>query len=245
MREMWRLYLIVAILILLVIGLLWSLIAQHPRVEAAPLPAPTATPFPSPTATSIPEPTPDWRYTPTPDPDFPVGTKVEAGPTPVADPVQRILDEVIRIKTAVEYNSERIYELSQDGKGTSSGPTTTVSAVKTEPTPDRPHLHLSVWEDGNCWAPPDISALNLCGAAAGDGYVVRWIGVHGDSRGPDIPDSDYLAVRGGGDRLIWSGHHPATGEAVTINYWAGGHVLAVHVAGRLLFRIDRLHNVKR
>ncbi len=105
---------------------------------------------------------------------------------------------------------------------------------------------LSIWEDGGgCWTPADISVLHLCGADAGDGYVVRWIGVAGDSRGPEIPDSDYLAVRGEGDQLVWAGNHPATGEAVTVTYWAAGHVLAVHSAGRLLFRIDRNHGVVR
>ena len=112
-------------------------------------------------------------------------------------------------------------------------------AATTEP-------QLSIWEDGGgCWTPADISVLHLCGADAGDGYVIRWIGVAGDSRGPEIPDSDYLAVRGEGDQLVWAGNHPATGEAVTVTYWAAGHVLAVHAAGRLLFRIDRNHGVVR
>ena len=35
----------------------------------------------------------------------------------------------------------------------------------------------------------------------------------------------------------------ARADAVTIDYWAGGHVLAVRVAGSLLFRIDRRHEV--
>ena len=104
---------------------------------------------------------------------------------------------------------------------------------------------LSVWEDGSgCWT-PENPVLHLCGAAASDGYVLRWVGVAGDNRGPEIADADWLAVRGGGDRLVWAGVHPGTGEAVTVNYWAAGHTLAVHAAGRLLFRIDRLHGVER
>ena len=116
-----------------------------------------------------------------------------------------------------------------------------VAAPTTTPEPA-----LSIWEDGGeCWTPADISVLHLCGAEAGDGYVIRWIGLQGDSRGPEIPDSDYLAVRGRSDQLVWAGNHPATGEAVTVTYWAAGHVLAVHAAGRLLFRIDRNHGVVR
>ena len=116
--------------------------------------------------------------------------------------------------------------------------------VGVEPTAT-PEPVLSIWEDGGgCWTPSTASVLHLCGAAAGDGYVVRWAGVPGDNRGPEIPDSDWLAVRGGGDRLVWSGAHPATGEPVTVTYWSAGHVLAVHAAGRLLFRINRAHEVK-
>ena len=102
---------------------------------------------------------------------------------------------------------------------------------------------VSVWEDGVCWTPAVATVLHLCGADASDGYVIRWVGVPGDSRGPEVPDADWHAVRGTGDRLVWAGVHPGTGDAVTIDYWAGGHVLAVRVAGSLLFRIDRRHEV--
>lgn len=122
---------------------------------------------------------------------------------------------------------------------------TTVPEVENGPDTAVSAMILSVWEDGSCWTPPDLQVLQLCGAAAGDGYVVRWLGVHGDGRGPEIPDSDWLATQGGGDRLVWAGPHPGSGELVTINYWSGGHVLAVHAAGRLLFRIDRNHSVLR
>ena len=118
-----------------------------------------------------------------------------------------------------------------------------MATVEAPAAPVLPEV-LSIWEDGNCWAPPSTQVLNLCGASAGDGYVIRWRNVHGDSEGPRIPDADYLAVRSTGDKLLWAGVHPATGESVTINYWSGGHTLAVHAAGRLLFRIDRNHRVQ-
>ena len=90
-----------------------------------------------------------------------------------------------------------------------------------------------------------MQVLALCGADAGDGYVIRW--ARGARRlGGTADPGRRLAgnVRGGGDRLVWRGQHPATGEVVTVNYWSGGHVLAVHAAGRLLFRIDRNHRVQ-
>lgn len=108
-----------------------------------------------------------------------------------------------------------------------------------------PERQISVWEDGNCWTPPTATVLHLCGADASDGYVIRWVGVPGDNVGPEIPDSDWHAVRGLGDSPVWSGHHPATGEVVAIDYWAGGHVLAVRASGRLLFRIDRKHRIQK
>ena len=132
----------------------------------------------------------------------------------------------------------RIERQLAEAEETAIPPAAVVVPSTATPTPA-----LSVWEDGTCWTPADMQVLHLCGADAGDGYVIRWIGVSGDSRGPEIADADWLAVRGGGDRLVWSGHHPATGEAVTVNYWSGGHTLAVHAAGRLLVRIDREHFV--
>ena len=118
-----------------------------------------------------------------------------------------------------------------------------IVAVLATPAPT-PTPALSVWEDGTCWTPADMQVLHLCGADAGDGYVIRWIGVHGDSRGPEIPDADWLA----GQRAVaigWCGAAIIRRRVrlVTVNYWSGGHTLAVHAAGRLLVRIDRNHFV--
>ena len=105
---------------------------------------------------------------------------------------------------------------------------------------------ISVWEDGGgCWTAADTQVVHLCGAAESDGYVMRWVGVAGDNRGPEIPDAEWMAIHGrGGDEVVWQGAHPGTGDAVSVSYEAGGHALAVRVAGRLLFRIDRLHRVR-
>ena len=173
-----------------------------------------------------------------------VGTYVEAQlPAVAADTDTQMQETLDKILTALEYLTEDAYCRAHGTCPTTSQPAVApVSAVEVQPTPEPPSL--AVWEDGTCWTPADMQVLALCGADPGDGYVIRWRGVHGDSRGPEIPDADYLAVRGGGDRLVWSGHHPATGEMVAVTYWSGGHVLAVHVAGRLLFLIDRLHRVQ-
>ena len=159
----------------------------------------------------------------------------------VNDREQLTLNLLARMeRTLAERDAE--IEMLRAGQPAAAAPVPAGDPAETKPTPELPSM-LNVWEDGNCWTSPDMQVMQLCGAAAGDGYVVRWLGVHGDSRGPEIPDSDYLAVRGGHDRLVWAGHHPATGEAVTVTYWSRGHVLAVHAAGRLLFRIDRNHQV--
>ena len=180
--------------------------------------------------------------TPVPEPNLAVGTKVEAGALAVnPDPNQQIMDRLDDVLAVLEYLAERAYEEAQQDNPPAAMPTV-AAGVEVKPTPDPPSLNI--WEDGNCWPPDHIQVLTLCGASAGDGYVLRWRGVPGDNRGPEIPDADYLANRGGGDRLIWSGNHPATGEAVTIDYWSSGHVLAVKASGRLLFRIDRAHRVQ-
>ena len=173
-----------------------------------------------------------------------VGTYVEAQlPAVAADTDTQMQETLNKILTALEYLTEDAYSRAHGTGPTATQPAVApVSAVEVQPTPKPPSL--AVWEDGTCWTPADMQVLALCGADPGDGYVIRWRGVHGDSRGPEIPDADYLAVRGGGDRLVWSGQHPATGELVAVTYWSGGHVLAVHVAGRLLFLIDRLHRVQ-
>lgn len=164
-----------------------------------------------------------------------------------------IMEKIRHLTTAVDNLAAEVAE--QGGvAGAAQKPVETIiddsgtgipSGVETHPVVPvaLPEPAISVWEDGTCWTPATVTVLHLCGADASDGYVIRWIGVHGDSTGPQIPDADWHAVRGTGDRLVWSGVHPATGDAVTVDYWAGGHVLAVRLAGRLLFRIDRGHGV--
>ena len=216
MRESLRRDLIPVVLTLVIAGLLYTLALQGSRrVAAAPVAAPTFTPIVASTAT----PPAQLR------PDQPVAVSMVEGRD------QLLLNLLARI--------ERQLAEAQAAEEKAIPPAAVVVPPTATPTPA-----LSVWEDGTCWTPADMQVLALCGADAGDGYVVRWIGVHGDSRGPEIPDADWLAVRGGGDRLVWSGHHPTTGELVTVNYWSGGHTLAVHAAGRLLVRIDREHRVK-
>ena len=212
--------LILIIFVVLIMGLLFALAKQGSRrVEAAPRPAAT--------------------FTPTPIPP--------TAPTPVAavDAMAPHDDEVARILDLAERLLEMTEAILRSDELEAQGPPVG-TAVGLEPVTVAPTAMpaLSVWEDGTCWTPADMQVLHLCGAAAGDGYVVRWVGVDGDSRGPEIADADWLAVRGGGDRVVWAGSHPGTGEAVRLTYWASGHVLAVHVGGRLLFRIDRNHNTK-
>ena len=165
---------------------------------------------------------------------------------------RRIMQILHQLTTAVDNLAAEVH-VSSGAQAAPGGQTQDVveafeaqtQDVGVEPTAT-PEPVLSIWEDGGgCWTPADMPLLQLCGAAAGDGYVIRWAGVPGDNRGPEIPDADWLAVRGGGDRLVWSGSHPATGENVSVTYWSAGHVLAVHAAGRMLFRIDRNHVVQR
>ena len=164
---------------------------------------------------------------------------------------RRIMQILHQLTTAVDNLAAEVH-VSSGAQAAPVGQTPDVVEASTTSTQDvvaaptaTPEPVLSIWEDGGgCWTPSTATVLHLCGAPAGDGYVVRWVGVPGDNRGPEIPDSDWLAVRGGGDRLVWSGAHPATGEVVSVTYWSAGHVLAVHAAGRLLFRIDRVHEVK-
>ena len=222
MRESIRRDLIPVIFAIVIMGLLYTLALQGSRrVEAAPVAAATWTPTPIVASTA----TPAAKLRP----DQPEAVAVAVSMVEGRD--QLLLNLLARI--------ERQLAEAQDAEEQASPPAAVVVPPTATPTPA-----LSVWEDGTCWTPADMQVLALCGADAGDGYVVRWIGVHGDSRGPEIPDADWLAVRGGGDRLVWSGHHPATGELVTVNYWSGGHTLAVHAAGRMLVRIDREHGVK-
>ena len=215
MRESFRRDLILVVLTLVIAGLLFTLSRQGSRrVAAAPIP---------PTAIVASTATPAAQLRP----DQPTAVAVSM----VEGRDQLLLNLLARI--------ERQLAEAQAAEEKAIPPAAVVVPSTATPTPA-----LSVWEDGTCWTPADMQVLHLCGADAGDGYVIRWIGVSGDSRGPEIADADWLAARGGGDRLVWSGHHPATGEAVTVNYWSGGHTLAVHAAGRLLVRIDRDHRVK-
>ena len=233
MREEWRRDLILIVLTLVVAGVLYTLATGGgDRVAAAPAAAATMTPTPvvASAATAL--------------ATMAVGTRVEAAAAPemeagqILDLAERLLDMTEAILQRPELESQGPAVRAGDrGEGIGDSGEEAEEAGETAAV-------LSVWEDGNCWTPADARVLHLCGADAGDGYVIRWIGVHGDSRGPEIPDADWLAARGGGDRLVWSGGHPATGEAVTVTYWSGGHVLAVHVAGRLEFRIDRAHRVQ-
>lgn len=201
------------------------------------------------------------RNTVTPYVTYPTPT-AQAEPTAIPRPQQTaiqpletageriIMQNVQQLTTAVDSLAAEVHELTGNTNPNTPenpGPTApTIFTVNAAPLPITQPLppQLSIWEDGNCWTPAHTQVLHLCGADAGDGYVVRWNNVQGDSEGPRIPDADYLAVRSTGDQLLWAGQHPGTGEMVTINYWSGGHTLAVHAAGRLLFRIDRNHNVQ-
>lgn len=219
MYESWRRDFILVLLTILAMGLLFSLSRQGRSAEAAPVPAATVTPAAT----------------------LQVGDYVQAEPPVVHDDVDlQILAAMEKILAALEYLTEEQYRQVHSKPAIHVEQPAADTETHPEPTPTP---KLSIWEDGHCWTPADMQVLHLCGADAGDGYVVRWIGVHGDSRGPEIPDADWLAARGGGDRLVWSGHHPATGELVSVTYWSGGHVLAVHAAGRLLMRINRNHSV--
>ena len=237
MREEWRRDLILIVLTLVVAGVLYTLATgAGNRAAAAPVAAATMTP----TATVA--------SAATPLATMAVGARVEAA-APVEMDAEQMLDLAERLLDMTEAILGRP-ELEAQGPAetaVASGETAVASGqvpvARGETAVAGPAIY--VWEEkGSCRTPRDSQALHLCGADAGDGYVIRWVGVAGDSRGPEIPDADWLAARGGGDRLVWSGTHPGTGEAVTVNYWARGHVLVVHVAGRLAFRIDRLHRVQ-
>ena len=184
------------------------------------------------------DPTPNYQAEPT-EP-----TPIAVLPDQPRGHEKAILDQLVNLTVAVQHLTASVHDSNTLNRGTQTEVYQTSSVAEPTPTPvPTPSPVLNVWEDGTCWTPQDMQVLHLCGAAASDGYVIRWLGVHGDSEGPHIPDSDWLAVREGRDKLVWAGHHPATGEQVTVTYWAGGHVLAVHVAGRLHFRIDRYHSV--
>ena len=191
---------------------------------------------------------PTWTPAPSqikPAPTRPAVQIVEVQPQETeADRI--IMEKIGRLTTAMEHLAAEVHAASgsqapvTDAYG---GPGVAVPAEATSAPAPTPAPAVSVWEDGSCWTPAVATVLHLCGASESDGYVIRWVGVQGDSRGPEVPDADWHAVRGTGDRLVWAGVHPGTGDAVTIDYWAGGHVLAVRVAGSLLFRIDRRHEV--
>ena len=232
MREEWRRDLILIVLTLVIAGVLYTLATgAGNRVAAAPAAEATMTPLAT----------------------LAVGARVEAAPTAAMD-AEQILDLAERLLDMTEAILERpeleaqgpvaVTAVASGQEPVASGDTAGARGQGPGASGETAVAVLSVWEDGSCWTPGDARSLHLCGADAGDGYVIRWVGVAGDSRGPEIPDADWLAVRGGGDRLVWSGGHPATGEAVSVTYWSGGHVLAVHVGGRLEFRIDRNHGVK-
>ena len=238
MREEWRRDLILILLTLVVAGVLYTLATGGgDRAAAAPVVAATMTP----------------TVAATPLATLAVGARVEAAPAQemdaeqILDLAERLLDMTEAILQSPELESQgpaAVTAVAGGQEPVASGEAAGARGQGLVARGETAGAVLSVWEDGTCWTPGDARVLHLCGADAGDGYVIRWIGVPGDSRGPEIPDADWLAARGGGDRLVWSGGHPATGEAVTVNYWAGGHVLAVHVAGRLEFRIDRSHRVQ-
>ena len=203
------------------------------------------------------EATPVATWTPTPAvKSYAVGDQVEGQPTvtPASEQEAKLWRIIEYLEGQLATAQARSMVVASDQGPVVSGETAGSSgqlavaggetAAVGTPVPAAEQAAIYVWEEpGSCWTPKDAQALHLCGAAAGDGYVIRWVGVAGDSRGPEIPDADWLATRGGGDRLVWSGGHPGTGEAVTVNYWARGHVLVVHVGERLLFRIDRGHRV--
>ena len=238
MREEWRRDLILIVLTLVVAGVLYTLATGGgDRVAAAPVAAVLTV----------------ATMTPTPLATLAVGARVDAPQPPemdtreILDLAERLLDMAEAILGRRELEAQgpaAVTAVASGQEPVASGETAGARGQGPGARGETAGAVLSVWEDGGCWTPADARVLHLCGADAGDGYVIRWIGVHGDSRGPEIPDADWLAVRGGGDRLVWSGHHPATGEAVSVTYWSGGHVLAVHVAGRLEFRIDRAHRVQ-
>ena len=231
MRAEWRRDLILIVLTLVIAGVLYTLaMGGGDRAAAAPVAAATMTPRAVVAATATPLAT------------LAVGARVEAAPTQEMD-AEQMLDLAERLLDMTEAILQRP-ELEAKGPEVRAGDRGEGIGVSGETAvagETAAAAVISVWEDGTCWTPGDARVLHLCGADAGDGYVIRWIGVPGDSRGPEIPDADWLAVRGGGDRLVWSGAHPATGEAVRVTYWSAGHVLAVHVGGRLEFRIDRNH----
>ena len=160
-----------------------------------------------------------------------------------------IMEQISRLTTALDNLAAEVHVSSGIQAPVAavvpvSGGPGVVAPIEAESAPvPTPAPSVNVWEDGNCWTPGVATVLHLCGAAESDGYVIRWVGVSGDNTGPQIPDADWHAVRSTGDRLVWAGVHPVTGDAVTIDYWAGGHVLAVRVVGSLLFRIDRRHEV--
>ena len=256
MREEWRRDLILIFLTLVVAGVLYTLATgAGNRVAAAPAAGATMTPTAVVTAGG----TAGARGEGIGDSGeealatLAVGTRVDAPQPPemdareILDLAERLLDMTEAILERPELESQgpaAVTAVASGQEPVASGETAGARGQGPGARGETAGAVLSVWEDGGCWTPADARALHLCGADAGDGYVIRWIGVHGDSRGPEIPDADWLAARGGGDRVVWSGGHPATGEAVSVTYWSGGHVLAVHVAGRLEFRIDRAHRVQ-
>ena len=182
MRESFRRDLILVVLTLVIAGLLFTLSRQGSRrVAAAPIP---------PTAIVASTATPGGA-------SFGLTSRRRFAVSMVEGRDQLLLNLLARI--------ERQLAEAQAAEEKAMPPAAVVVPSTATPTPA-----LSVWEDGTCWTAADMQVLHLCGADAGDGYVIRWIGVSGDSRGPEIADADWLAVRGGGDRLVVE--RPSSGD---------------------------------
>ena len=117
-----------------------------------------------------------------------------------------IMEKIARLTTALDNLAAEVHVSSgiqapqQPVVAVSGGPgVDTPIEPESAPVPT-PAPSVSVWEDGNCWTPAVATVLHLCGASESDGYVIRWVGVPGDNTGPQIPDADWHAVRGTGDR---------------------------------------------
>jgi len=158
-----------------------------------------------------------------------------------------ILEQLERLTAAVEHLTASVNDSNTLGRGAQIEALQAVHTAHDPPQDQAPPWadeNLLVWEGEGCITPSNVPVAALCGARAGDGYVVRWIGAPGDSNAGRVADVDFMAVQPVVENatLIWSRPHWQTGELVAIHYLHRERALQLTRGGRPVYRIDRQHN---
>ena len=191
-----------------------------------------------------------------------VGTEVVAGDglenevMPVPDhPTgydKLILDQLVQLTTGIEHLTASLYDANtlERGKQTEESEAVHIAVIPApEPSSSPPWAdeHLLVWEGEGCITPPDVRIAHLCGARAGDGYVVRWVNAPGDNFAGRVADAAYMDAHAFGledATLLWSRPHPRTGQPVAIHYLQGDRALQLTISGLPVYRVDREHDYR-